>query len=250
VPCIVDETDGSLQDADGSFTVAPGYTECHSEATAHQLQTKVKGVNKMTGIYVYFDATGTMSGTNKLMAGDRFFFNVTYNLGTHWNPNDDSSAHVKTECSGRGACDRSSGVCQCVPGYAGPACERTTCPNDCSGHGICQSLKRFMDTVSDLSGQAYDIDQFKVGTTEALASVAYTQAFDANKQYSCTCDVGFRGIDCSEMECPSGVDPMGGMGGANGRDCSGRGICDYSTGMCNCASGYYGERCEARTTFV
>jgi hypothetical protein len=33
-------------------------------------------------------------------------------------------------------------------------------------------------------------------------------------------------------------------------DCSGRGLCDYTTGSCKCFKGYYGERCESQTTLV
>ena len=48
----------------------------------------------------------------------------------------------------------------------------------------------------------------------------------------------------------AGYDVMGGEGGAHGRDCSGRGICDYSSGVCECFSGFVGTRCESQTTLV
>jgi len=48
--------------------------------------------------------------------------------------------HVQMECSNRGLCDRKSGQCKCFPGYDGAACQRTVCPNDCSGHGVCDSV--------------------------------------------------------------------------------------------------------------
>ena len=63
----------------------------------------------------------------------------------------------------------------------------------------------------------------------------------------CVCDIGFRGPDCSLMECPNGPDLMKGDGNEKGRDCSGRGICDYGSGLCKCFSGYYGAKCQFRT---
>jgi hypothetical protein len=49
------------------------------------------------------------------------------------------------------------------------------CPNDCSGHGICQTLKRFADD----------------------GGVTYSTAWDAEKHMGCKCDGGYRGPDCS-----------------------------------------------------
>ena len=46
------------------------------------------------------------------------------------------------------------------------------------------------------------------------------------------------------MECPSGPDPLKGFGNEAGRDCSGRGICSYKTGLCLCFPGFYGGACE------
>jgi hypothetical protein len=43
---------------------------------------------------------------------------------------------------------------------------------------------------------------------------------------------------------------MGADGGAEGMDCSGRGLCDYATGQCGCFRGFFGERCEQQTTLV
>lgn len=51
------------------------------------------------------------------------------------------------------------------------------------------------------------------------------------------------------VECPSNKDPLGGQGGAEGRDCSGRGVCDYTTGTCVCSSGYFGEACDVQFNF-
>lgn len=49
--------------------------------------------------------------------------------------------HFYMECSNAGACDRTEGACMCYAGYTGLACSRTTCPNDCSNHGVCMNVQ-------------------------------------------------------------------------------------------------------------
>jgi hypothetical protein len=122
-------------------------------------------------------------------------------------------------------CDRKSGECECFENYDGIACERTACINDCNGHGICYTQK-----------------QLAVEATKT-----YSTPWDAMKHVGCVCDLGYRGPDCSLQECPSGPDPLLGDGNEKGRDCSGRGICDYSAGLCKCFIGYFGTRCQHQT---
>ena len=156
-----------------------------------------------------------------------------------------------------GLCDRKTGLCQCFPGYTGRACDRTTCPNDCSGHGTCQSQEQFFVDASNALGGTH-----LPGGANA-ADPQYSTAWDAQKIYGCKCEAGYRGPDCSMKECPSRADPQNGPGGLNSplndfpvtngqefRDCSGRGLCDYSTGLCQCFKGAYGEACNLQSTLV
>jgi hypothetical protein len=143
-------------------------------------------------------------------------------VGYVQNAND---AHPVVECSNKGSCDRKTGECACFANYEGIACERTICPNKCSDAGVCFTEQQL----------AMEADR------------VYNTPWDATKHVGCICDLGRRGPDCSLFECPSGPDVMKGFGNEAGRDCSGRGLCDYSSGICNCFHGYYGTKCEYQT---
>ncbi len=106
---------------------------------------------------------------------------------------------------------------------------------------------------------------------KVLASQAgrqYDEPWDAMKIWGCMCDLGYRGPDCAQkvssnrilchllfldlhlsQECPSRADPLGGFGNESGRDCSGRGNCDYTTGLCKCYTGYHGAACDKYSVF-
>lgn len=146
-------------------------------------------------------------------------------VGSVVNAND---LHPWAECSNKGICDRKTGACECFVGYEGIACQRTVCPNQCSEHGTCWPEKLLAQ---------------KAGRT-------YTLPWDANKHVGCLCDAGYRGPACDMRECPSGGDPLDGYGNEAGRECSGRGLCDYGVGLCQCFSGFYGTRCQHQTTLL
>jgi hypothetical protein len=230
-------------------------------------------------------------------------------------PIDAGHAHNNLkECSNAGLCNRLTGQCECFPGFAGDACQRSRCPSDCSGHGQCVSIK---DLQTMANAAPFGHSSARYGGDES------SRTWDEDRIYVCVCDsswtVGYGagevqaaewfGPDCSQRHCPSADDPrtkygtggavnhawldetncylkdnngatwrgevdahgnpdylagtvpattyVGGSSppggsyvnaGASGNlchvDCSNRGICDHSTGVCACFAGSYGEACQ------
>merc|ERR1712183_793608 len=112
------------------------------------------------------------------------------------------------ECSDQGLCDRATGLCSCFPGYTGSSCQRTACPDDCSGHGTCRSNRDFAyDFAVAKTNQLMQTDL----STEAYREnyiATYDAAWDSNHLYGCRCDRGYRGANCALIECPSNDDPL------------------------------------------
>lgn len=101
----------------------------------------------------------------------------------------DNSAHYYMECSNKGVCDRSTGLCECFDGYDGVACQRASCPGypaSCSGHGVCKTAKQLADADG---GNVYKL-------------------WNKDATMGCECDAGYFGPDCSQRSCKVGVDPL------------------------------------------
>jgi hypothetical protein len=177
----------------GTRAVTAGTAAATSRATAIQLlvsKTATALPDQPTGVYVYFDFTAGQAtsggGSQAVFEDDLYYFNITYNSNNKFYSSEGNTAHQQLECSGKGVCNRGTGQCKCPPGYTGDACQRRQCPKDCSGHGVCQSQELFYaDGVDGETG---------------YANSAYTDAYDADSEFGCKCDDGFRGPDCSKRE--------------------------------------------------
>jgi hypothetical protein len=86
--------------------------------------------------------------------------------------NNKDEGHYYMECSNRGLCDRKTGQCECFEGYEGRACARTACPNNCNGHGTCES-------VTELASMSPNKKSFYVMATAAEATAVATDV-DSN----------------------------------------------------------------------
>jgi len=120
---------------------------------------------------------------------------------------DSEEGHFYTECSNKGLCDRETGLCQCYAGYSGSSCQRTMCPNECSGHGVCR-------TVEEIAANGMNYKKTdSVGTEDFWGGINKNhklqyRLWDMDKAQGCVCDAGYSGPDCSRRECPRGDDPL------------------------------------------
>merc|ERR1719258_496125 len=156
------------------------------------------------------NADGTVSGplTTVITGSEVYPWGTTEQY-----PNADANeGHFYMECSNKGICDRKSGTCDCFDGYEGTACVRASCPNDCSGHGTCETIKELAEM------KTYDTNAGDVPTTTPVGNVmdfdtaieesyAY-DLWDQDKTMGCKCDPVYFGADCSLKKCKYGVDPL------------------------------------------
>jgi hypothetical protein len=121
-----------------------------------------------------------------------------YELAWVDTPDRSGRFHKYAECAGRGICNRESGECQCFDGYEGKGCQRTTCPNDCSGHGTCEFID---DMAIEENWLAY------AKTENSYKTFAYNN-WDSRKVRGCVCDAHYGDIDCSKRMCPYATDVL------------------------------------------
>jgi len=115
-------------------------------------------------------------------------------------PNVDGVFHRYAECAGKGICDRTSGLCECFDGYEGKACQRTSCPNDCSGHGTCEYIEDIAFGVVFNQYQKHDFS--------AYPELLNYYDWDLQKTRGCVCDAQYTDVDCSKRMCPHGTDVL------------------------------------------
>merc|ERR1712072_921042 len=94
----------------------------------------------------------------------------------------------------------------------GKACQRTSCPNDCSGHGQCEYIENLgfkhgtWDYHAAATSNAYVADP-----TSSFMSSDVTLPYrywDNQKTRGCMCDPEWGDVDCSKRMCPYGNDVM------------------------------------------
>jgi hypothetical protein len=131
----------------------------------------------------------------------------------------------EVDCSNRGSCDTTTGTCKCYPGFSSSdGAGGTGTLGDC-GYGTTTSCPTTSNGICDLRGTCSN-----------------------TPSYTCACDTGFTGLDCTIRTCPDGI---AWFDGATAPDtahamapCSNKGSCDSKTGLCSCLSPFTGSACE------
>ncbi|KAF0691567.1 Aste57867_17235 [Aphanomyces stellatus] len=102
------------------------------------------------------------------------------------------NAHNLAICSNQGTCNPLTGVCACLTGFTGNACQRLTCT--CNGRGICLSMRNYALTRDPGLGPI----------------LPYDANWDADMLTGCVCDPPYSGFNCAINDCPRGDDPLTG----------------------------------------
>jgi len=109
--------------------------------------------------------------------------------------------HKYTECASKGICNRETAECECFPGYEGKGCQRTSCANDCSGHGTCEFIE-------ELGFGSVPADHSSTNEYSAGLKTFNYRDWDVSKTRACVCDAEYADVDCSKRMCPHGNDIM------------------------------------------
>uniref|UniRef100_A0A8C7V6G9 Tenascin N n=1 Tax=Oncorhynchus mykiss TaxID=8022 RepID=A0A8C7V6G9_ONCMY len=121
-----------------------------------------------------------------------------------------------TACSGHGTYQHDTCSCQCNPGWEGPDCSVSTCPDECNDHGRC------------VDGKCVCLAGYMGSDCSQLMCPGDCNDKGYCVDGKCVCFSHFTGEDCSEQKCSP--------------DCV-HGTC--VNGMCICDEGFFGDDCSA-----
>ncbi|KAK7159386.1 hypothetical protein R3I94_005648 [Phoxinus phoxinus] len=123
---------------------------------------------------------------------------------------------VDTSCSGHGTYQHDSCSCKCNPGWEGPDCSISSCPDECNDNGRC------------VDGRCVCHEGYTGHDCSQLTCPNDCKDKGHCVDGKCVCFSGFSGEDCSVATCPN--------------DCIGNGRC--VDGQCICDEGFFGIDCS------
>eukprot|EP00944_MAST-04C_sp_MAST-4C-sp1_P016200 g16200.t1 len=219
-------------------------------ATTSELVAAIQALRAVRNVTITYNSGSTVCGATAVVASVTFTHNAgnlpsmiaTSSLATTGTT---ASVSVGTttegtrdwqECSHRGICDTGTGICDCEPGW--------TSSNGGMGsdlvlgeRGDCSMI--ISNLASNANACPQDAQQIECGGRGVCSNAS---------EYLCNCNTGYTGADCSLRACPTGVPWFQEAVSANTargtlEECSGRGICDRTSGTCTCQNGFTGTSC-------
>ncbi|XP_043990546.1 tenascin-N isoform X3 [Gambusia affinis] len=121
-----------------------------------------------------------------------------------------------TSCSGHGTYQQDTCSCLCNPGWEGPDCSVSSCPDECNDNGRC------------VDGKCVCYEGYTGEDCSQLTCPGDCNDKGECRDGKCVCFPHFTGEDCSIPTCPN--------------DCGDNGQC--VDGQCVCEEGFYGEDCS------
>ncbi|XP_014890393.1 tenascin-N isoform X6 [Poecilia latipinna] len=121
-----------------------------------------------------------------------------------------------TSCSGHGTYQQDTCSCLCNPGWEGPDCSVSSCPDECNDNGRC------------VDGKCVCYEGYTGEDCSQLTCPGDCNDKGECRDGKCVCFPHFTGEDCSTPTCPN--------------DCGGNGQC--VDGQCVCEEGFYGKDCS------
>lgn len=141
-------------------------------------------------------------------------------------------------CNNAGACNPSTGTCDCDVGFKGPGCTERDCLGGCFNGGVCDVMTGDCICVTGDDGIQYSGKHCTEISCRAMMGAGEIcnnrGTCDTSTGY-CNCEPGWYGRYCEGDMC-------GREEGIYG--CSNNGKCSYTNGTCTCYTGYFGKNCE------
>ncbi|XP_065132689.1 tenascin-N [Paramisgurnus dabryanus] len=123
---------------------------------------------------------------------------------------------VDTSCSGHGTYEPDLCSCKCYPGWEGPDCSISSCPDECNDNGRC------------VDGRCVCHEGYTGHDCSLLTCPGDCSDKGHCVDGKCVCFSGFSGDDCSVASCLN--------------NCVGNGRC--VDGQCICDEGFFGDDCS------
>lgn len=138
------------------------------------------------------------------------------------------------QCSGRGVCDSSTGLCTCASGFAAS--------NGNGGAGSTQDCGYALGAISACASAV-------TSTSSGVSLVCGGRGTCSGAPYfTCSCYAGYAGPACEQVLCPlapAWFDEPFAVNSAHGlTECANRGVCNRWNGTCVCSAGFTGAACE------